>query len=435
MVRHRLHRLLLLALALGVLPAAVRAELSSAERELAAYIEAAHEQSLVLLERAVNINSGTFNFAGVRATGELFRAEFEQLGFAVRWIDGAPFARAGHLLAERGTRGPRVLLIGHLDTVFEPDSPFQKFEQVDRDIVRGPGTSDMKGGIVVALAALRALAAAEALDELHITVLLTGDEEDAGEPLALARAALFEAADAADIAIGLENADDDPATAVVARRGASSWTLTVEAKTGHSSQIFGDELGYGAVFELARILETMRAELAAEEFLTFNPGLVLGGAQLEFDAESISGRSAGKTNIIAPRAIALGDLRTISPQQLEQARGRMRAIVERSLAHATSSIEFHDGYPPLAPSEGNRALLARYDQASRDLGHGPVTAVDPKRAGAADISFTAGRVDMAIDGLGLLGGGNHAPGEFADLRILRVQAERLALLLYRLGRQ
>jgi glutamate carboxypeptidase len=404
------------------------------EQALAASIDAQQPAAIALLERSVNVNSGTMNFAGVREVGALFRAEFDALGFRTWWIDGTPFGRAGHLVAEHTGRGPRVLLIGHLDTVFEPSSPFQKFERVHEDIARGPGTSDMKGGIVVALAALRALQAAGALDSVHITVVLTGDEEDTGEPLEAARAALIEAAVAADLAIGLENADDDPKTAVTARRSSSSWTLTVKAESAHSSQIFRDDVGAGAVFEAARILDAFRTRLQGEEYLTFNPGVVAGGSQLAMESGNLTGRVAGKSNIIASDLVVSGDLRALTLEQRERARTTMLEIAAQSLPHASAQLTFSDGYPPMAPTDGNRKLLGLYDQVSRDLGFGPVTAVDPRRAGAADISFAAAHVDMAIDGLGLLGGGNHTPDEFADLRTVRIQAQRLAVMLYRLGR-
>lgn len=428
-------RTITLALAFIFAPAAAAADLDANERALATWVEAHQADAISLLERSVNINSGTLNTEGVRQVGDLFRAEFDNAGFTTRWIDGAPFGRAGHVVAEHGTTGPHVLLIGHLDTVFEPDSPFQKFERVDRHVASGPGTSDMKGGIIVALYALRALDALELLDNLKITVVLTGDEEDTGEPLELARAALIEAAKAADIAIGLENADDDPKTAIVARRGSSNWRLEVEADSAHSSQIFREDVGSGAIFELARILEAFHSQLRGEEFLTFNPGVVLGGTQLEFDPAALNGRVSSKNNIIAGRAVATGDLRAISIEQRERAKTKMREIVNARRPHTTTDIHFQDGYPPLAPTAGNHKLLEILDQVSRDLGHGGVAPVDPARAGAADISFTAGHVDMAIDGLGLLGGGNHTPEEYADLRTFRIQAQRLAVLLYRLGRE
>src|SRR5882672_7498031 len=123
--------------------------LTPAERALAGYIDAHHAESLVLLERVVNINSGTQNFDGVREVGRVLGGELATLGFTTRWIDGASFKRAGHLVADHPGPGPRILLIGHLDTVFEKDSPFQKFERVDDRTARGPGIIDMKGGDVV----------------------------------------------------------------------------------------------------------------------------------------------------------------------------------------------------------------------------------------------------------------------------------------------
>lgn len=204
-------------------PALGKTPLDKSEKALVTYVKKQQEPAVELLEQVVNINSGTMNLAGVREVGAVFRPHFEALGFKTRWVDGAPFERAGHLVAERQGKGRHILLIGHLDTVFEPDSPFQKFERVDANIARGPGTADMKGGIVVALTALRALKQIDALGDLKITVVLHGDEEDSGTPLALARATLIDAAKAADIAIGLENAADDPSTAVTARRSSGRW--------------------------------------------------------------------------------------------------------------------------------------------------------------------------------------------------------------------
>jgi glutamate carboxypeptidase len=411
---------------------AAAADVGDTERTIAAHVDAQEQPAIALLERAVNINSGSLNPGGVRRAGELFGAEFESAGFSTRWVDGAPFNRAGHLIAEHPGQGPHLLLIGHLDTVFEPSSPYQKFERVDAHTARGPGVTDNKGGIVVGLTALRALAAAGALEGMRITVVLHGDEENVGTPGELARADLVEIAKSADIAIGLENADDNPATAVTARRSSSRWVLKVTARTAHSSQIFRDDIGYGAVFELARILDSFRSELEGEEFLTFNPGIVLGAARVDFSEADMAGQAAGKSNIVAPEAIAVGDLRALTIEQREHAKNRMRWIVDANLRHSNAEITFRDNYPPMAPTAGNARLLAVYDGVSRDLGLGPVAEVDPQRAGAADIAFAAGHVAMAIDGLGLLGGKVHTPEEYADLRLLRTQARRLAIFLYRL---
>src|SRR3954469_10683911 len=183
---------ILLALVCGV--GTAMAAPSGAERALVKRVQAQQDSSIALLEEIVNINSGTMNFAGVRRVADVLRPRFEALGFKVRWEDGAAFGRAGHLIAEHPGRGRHVLVIGHLDTVFEPSHPFQRFERVDAQTVSGPGTSDMKGGLVVALAALTALKETEALDGMHITMMMIGDEEDSGRPIAAARASLAEAA-------------------------------------------------------------------------------------------------------------------------------------------------------------------------------------------------------------------------------------------------
>lgn len=405
------------------------------EKALVRYVNAGEQAHIAWLEEIVNVNSGTMNFAGVRKVGDLLRPRFEALGFKVTWVDGTPFGRAGHLIATRGHRGPHVLLIGHLDTVFEPNHPLQRWERVDANIARGPGTSDMKGGIIVGLAALDALRQAKLLDRLQLTIVLHGDEEDSGRPLALARHDLIEAAKAADIAIGLENAANDPKTAVTARRSSTGWVVRVKAKSAHSSQIFADNVGAGAAYELGRILNGFYEEVRGAEFVTFNPGLVASSTQVDFKSEPLSASLSGKNNITAPVAIASGDLRTLTMQELEETREKMRKVVAASLPQTSSEIEFTDSYPPMAPTDGNRKLLSLYDAVSRDLGFGPVTEVNPRNAGAADISFAADHVDMAIDGLGLLGGGSHTPEEFADLRTYKIQTQRLAVLLYRLGKK
>ena len=424
-----------IALCLMPLSGSGQSSLTSEEQALVAFVDAHNAEALALLERAVNINSGTQNFAGVRAVGKLFSAEFEALGFTTRWIDGAPFGRAGHLVAERARPGKRFLLIGHLDTVFEPDSPFQKFERLDEGRARGPGAIDMKGGDVIIVQTLKALKASGALDRMNVTVVMTGDEEASGDPQDVARAALVAAAKGVDVAIGFEDGAGDPKTAVIGRRGTTAWKLTVTGKPAHSSQIFRPDIGYGAIFEAARILEAFRVALAGEPHLTFNPALMVGGTKVDLDVTQARGSAFGKDNVIPELAIVSGDLRALSKEQFAQARKRMEEIVaSSSLAQTKATIAFDEGYPPLAPTDGNRKLLALYDQASRDVGAGPVAAVDPDRAGAADVSFVAGEVPMILDGIGMMGDGGHTVHETADLSVLPSQTKRAALLLYRLSR-
>ena len=407
--------------------------MSPSERAIVEHVRAQTTEALALLERAVNINSGTMNLAGVREVGRLFGTELESLGFKTRWVDGAAFKRAGHLVAEHPATGPRILLIGHLDTVFEPDSPFQKFERVGSTSAKGPGVLDMKGGDVIMIQALRALEAAGVLKAMNVTVVMTGDEESSGDPQSVAREALVAAAKGAHAAIGFEDGDGHPQHAVIGRRGTASWTLNVTGTPAHSSQIFRDDIGFGAVFEAARILNGFREKLAGQEHLTFNPGLVLGGTQMTYEAPQSRGSAFGKENVIPERALVTGDIRALSKEQFAEARKVMTSIVAESLPHTTAEIAFEEGYPPMAPTDGNRRLLALYDQASRDIGAGPVTAVSPDRAGAADVSFVAGEVPMIIDGIGMRGDGGHTVNETADIGMLPTQISRAAVMLYRLS--
>ncbi|HEX9166793.1 MAG TPA: M20/M25/M40 family metallo-hydrolase [Gemmatimonadales bacterium] len=431
-----MHRLLCCA-ALLLVPVALAGQgLHGVERRIVTAVDLGAPAAISLLERTVNQNSGTMNLPGVRAVGRLLEPEFTRLGFTVRWVDGAAWGRAGHLIAERNGdgRGPKVLLIGHLDTVFEPDSPFQRFERLNDSTARGPGTTDMKGGNAIMLLALGALQEVGGLDRLQVRVVITGDEENPGDLLDLARKDLREAADWADAAIGFEDGPSDPKLAVIGRRGSSGWVLRTAGKPYHSSQIFRPEVGSGAIYEAARILAAFRDSLAGDPNVTFNPGIIVGGTAVTFDQDQDRGTAFGKTNVVAESTTVSGDLRTLTLEQLDRTRATMRRLVARHYEGTSAEIVFDDGYPPLAPTEGNRRLLALFDQASRDIGWGPVSTADPARAGAADISFTSGRVEMALDGVGLMGSGGHTVNETADLRTLPLNAKRVALLLHRLAR-
>jgi glutamate carboxypeptidase len=412
------------------------AQLTPPEQAMIRTVDAEQERTVAMLEKWVNQNSGTMNRAGVKAVGDMVRAELEPLGFEVRWIDMAAANRAGPLVARKkgNNRGNRLLLIGHLDTVFEADSPFQRWVRRGND-GEGPGAGDDKGGMAVIVAGLRAMHAAGTLRQADITVFLTGDEEDAG-PLAISRRDLIAEGKRADVALDFEGLVQDGGRDMgsVARRSSDEWQVTVTARSGHSSGIFSPAAGAGAIYELARIVEAFRAELP-EDKLTFNVGLVGGGATAELDKERIRIAATGKTNVIAGTAIARGDLRAISPDQIARAKARMQAIVAGPLPGARAVIVFHpDGYPPMAPTAGNRALLARLNQVNRALDLPEMGELDPVKRGAGDISFVAADAD-GLAGLGASSRGDHAPGETVDIASIFKQAKRAAILMSRLARE
>ena len=420
-----------------LVPVSAAAQISRSEQAMVRTIDAEQERTVALLASWVNQNSGSLNLAGVEAVGRMVRPEFEALGFKVEWLDMKAAGRAGHIVAtHKGNgRGKRQLLIAHLDTVFEPHSPFQRWTRRG-NAGEGPGAGDDKGGIAVIVAALRAMKSAGTLRNADIVVFLTGDEEEAGSPIGVTRGPLIEAGKWADVALDFEGlaVEDGRDMGSTARRSSDSWTLTVTANSGHSSGIFRPGTGYGAIYELARILDTFRRELP-EAKLTYNAGLVAGGETLELSGDKIRASATGKTNIIAPAAVARGDLRALSQEQIDRAKARMQAIVERSLAGTKAEIAFDEGgYPPMAPTAGNRALLARLNAVNRDMGLAEMGELDPEKRGAGDISFVSRDVD-SLAGLGPDSSGSHAPGETVDIPSIFKQAKRAAILMSRLAKE
>jgi len=426
------------ALSLAALAVPAAAKLSPAETRMIQTVDAEQERTLSMLEKWVNQNSGSLNLEGVTKVGEMLRAELEPLGFKVQWIDMKTTGRAGHIVAtHKGNgRGKRLLLIGHLDTVFEPDSPFQTWQRNGNDGI-GPGAGDNKGGMAVMIAALRAMDKSGTLKDADIEVVLTGDEEDNGMPIELARRDLVAAGKRADVALDFEGLAEQDGKDIgsIARRSSGAWTLTVTARSGHSSGIFSPGSGNGAIYELARIIEAFRTQLP-EDKLTFNVGLVGGGATAKLDEDRIRLEATGKTNIIPETAVARGDLRAISREQIDRVKAKMQAIVANGrLAGATARLEFDpDEYPPMAPTEGSRANLAKLNIVNQDMGLEQMGELDPMKRGAGDISFVAQDVDGLI-GLGAASDGDHAPGEKVDIASIWRQAKRAAILMSRLSRE
>lgn len=421
---------------LALAPVPAQAALSPAEQRMVQAVDANTQRDIALLERLVNQNSGTNNVEGVRKVADMLRPEFEALGFKLRWIPQDKVGRAGHLFAEHvgKTGGKRLLLIAHLDTVFEPDSPFQRFAR-EGDIARGPGVGDNKGGIVIILSALRAMQAAGTLADANIVVALTGDEEEAGTPRSIARADLIAEGKRADIALDFEGLVriDGRDMGSIARRSSNTWTLKTSGETGHSSGIFSERMGDGAVFEMSRILAAFRTELP-EPSLTFNVGLLAGGERVDLDAEGVRATVTGKSNIIPPTAIAFGEFRSLSPEQSERVRKKMQAIVARNAPKTGAELIFNDPYPPMAPTPGNRAILARLNGVNRDLGLPEMPELDPLRRGAGDIGFVAADVD-SLAGMGPAGSGDHTERERVDLTSIPLQAKRAAILMTRLAQE
>ena len=438
--------------------------LSKEEQKVMDYIDANMPRAIALLKESVDINSGTLNIEGVKKVGAIFAREFEKANFKTKWIPMPDsLRRAGHLVASIGfndaenataakttaatekktaskkktelaktNKGKKLFLIGHLDTVFEPDMPANPFTMLNDSTATGQGVTDMKGGDVVMIIALQALQAQGLLKDANIIAYLTGDEEHAGYPREVSRGDFIETAKQTEIALAFEGANGLNSVAT-ARRGASGWLLNVKAKTGHSSGVFTAGAGYGAIYEAARIVNEFRVQLSTEKYLTFNPGVFIGGSEMNYDETKATGTAIGKTNIISPAVTVTGDLRFLTEEQKINARKKMQAIVDNSLAGTKATIDFQDGIPSMAPTDGNNKVLEVISGVTKDMGVGPTTAGDPGSRGAGDISYIAAYVDC-IDGLGSSGRGAHAPGETINLKELPYLIKRAALTIYRLSK-
>lgn len=436
---NRLHLLIsLIALFLIATTAkAQKQDLDTTETRMVQTVDADHQQAIELLRQLVEINSGTKNLEGVREVGKVLMPHFETLGFKVRWVPMDEVQRAGTLVAEHPCPGPgncgkRVLLIGHMDTVFEKDSPFQHFNIIDATTASGPGTDDMKGGLVVMLTALRALKSAGVLDHADIKVVLSGDEEAAGHPLEIARREMIEAAKNSDAGLEFEATArvDGVYYGSTARRGAITWRVETTGETGHSSGVFGPQMGYGAIYELTRILDTFRTQLP-EQYLTYNVGLILGGTTAKVNPQETGGDATGKPNIVSPSAVAIGDMRCISAEQVDRVENKMRTIVNEHLPKTNATIKFYESYPAQTPNEENRALLRLLNQVNRSMGEPDMPELDPMKRGAGDSAFVSQYIPT-LAGVGSSGSGDHSAAEKIDLTSLPINSKRAALLIYQL---
>lgn len=407
--------------------------LTPLESSIAENVVDQKQNQLKFLEEITNIDSGTLNTKGVHAVGEVVRKELSKLGFKSRWADEpAVMHRAGTLVeVHEGKSKQKLLLIGHLDTVFSNETSKHLYTQKQHS-AKGPGIIDDKGGVAVLLYALKALQTEGELKNLSIMIVLTGDEEDSGKPASISRQPLILAASKCNIAL-----DFEPAitlnTATIARRGITNWTLTVHGNASHSATIFQDNVGMGAIFGIATQLNEMRLQLQHTKNLSFNPGMIFGGSSVQFNPVTGSGSASGKENIVAAIAMAKGDVRYVDETQKQFAKEKMRGIISAKLSGVRSEIEFIDGIPPMSPTKNNMKLLEQYSLVSQDLDQGRVVALAPGVRGAGDISYVANIVPASLSGLGPVGNGTHTVIESAELASFVIQTQRAAILIKRLA--
>lgn len=404
------------------------------EQNIVSYIDSRSAEQIALLEQLVNINSGTDNAEGVIRVGNIMKQKLEALGFDTRWHElPAEMKHAGSLIAlhEGNRSAKRLLLIGHLDTVFPENSNFQTFTYTEGGKkAKGPGVIDDKGGMVTMLYALQALKSTGALDTMNIAVVLVGDEEFAAKPTTISRSVLIDEAKKSDIALGFEFALS-PNQLVTDRRGLSEWFLTSTGLDNHSATIFQPKTGYGAVYESARVLDEIRSKLSEEDGLTINPGLILGGSTANEDVASGQGTASGRKTTVAKSVLVHGDLRFKTEEQRQSAETRLKEIVSRPLPQTSSEITIKAIMPVMAERDSNQKLLEAYNRVSRDLDGPALESAPSADRGGADVSYVNPYVSASLDGLGAWGTGAHSENETLDVSSLPIATKRAAIFMSR----
>ncbi|MFK7865074.1 MAG: M20 family metallopeptidase [Pseudohongiellaceae bacterium] len=405
----------------------IEAAITPDEQAMIGWLDNEEEPMISLLETLTNVNSGTLNKAGVDETGRLLSQELAALGFGVSTLPGdlidMPSCPGSdysidvtdHVLAQKSGSGKRLLLIGHMDTVFPPNSPFQRFSR-SGDTMYGPGVADMKGGMVVMIYALKALQEAGELDDLAITILLNSDEEIGSLS---SRKYIEEQAAKHDYGLVYESSGAN--NMVRSRKGLGQSRFVVNGRASHAGG--AHQLGRSAIKELAYKIVEIEQITDYESGVTVNVGVINGGEA---------------RNTVAPCAEALIDLRYPTPEQGIAAAEQFERIFDSVLSYPVDSGEITTSSmtnlhrPPKIPTAESDELLDRTIAIGRLLGQ---TLGVTDSGGGTDGSLTQAIGLPTLDSLGVSGTGAHSDREEARVSSLIERAKLSAVLIHRLANE
>jgi glutamate carboxypeptidase len=403
---------LIAALALGAGAAsAAAAEAGKPDRALLAKAEQARPDALKLLERLVNIDSGTFNGAGLDRVGAIAQEELQRLGAKVETFPATPSMSRNIQATLTGTGKGRILLVAHMDTVFPDGAAAARPFRIEGTRAYGPGIMDDKGGIVVALAALKVLKQSGDTGYAKITLLLNTNEETGSQGT---RALMDKLAHEHDVALNLE--PGRPADGlVVVRKGSGEIELEVSGKAAHAG--VAPDAGRNAAMEAAhQVLQLSRLADAAKQ-TTVNFTVIKAGE---------------RTNVIPDRAIAQADVRVAVPEEFDRVEQDLARISATHLIPDTTvSARLRRGFPPMPKSPVTDAVAAKAQAVYGELGRKLTL---ESSGGAADSSLTFATGVPTIDGLGIVGGGIHTPEEYAEVESIAPRVYLLARLIQEYGR-
>jgi glutamate carboxypeptidase len=385
---------------------------SAAEMDKALYARAEQAQpaALALLERLVNIDSGTFNGQGLDQVGAIAIEELRKLGAKVETSAAAP-AQSRNIQATLTGKGKgRILLVAHMDTVFPDGAAAARPFRVQERRAYGPGIMDDKGGIVIALAALKMLRDSGFTAYGKITLLLNTNEETGSHGT---RALMEKLAREHDVALNLE-----PGRAadglVVQRKGSGEIELDVTGKAAHAG--VAPDAGRNAAMEAAhQMLQLAKLGDSAKQ-TTVNFTVI---------------KSGERSNVIPDRAEVQADVRVAVPEEFDRVEKDLARIsAQHLIPDTTVTARLRRGFPPMPKSPVTDALAAKAQAVYAELGRKLTL---ESSGGAADSSLTFAAGVPSIDGLGIVGGGIHTPEEYAEVDSIAPRAYLLARLIMEYG--
>ena len=420
--------------------------LDDTEQAIVARVRGQKKDMVALLERLVRINSGSNNAAGIDMVGKLVTAELARIGFTVERIPETPIEETGsggetltrtsgpHYVARRAggpqATGPSVLLSGHMDTVFEPDSGFTEFTrkngvaygpELTGDIAYGPGVADMKGGLVVMLYALKSLHAMHALDDHTVTVFLSGDEETGSltahphlttEARRHDRGMVFE---------GGRGSSKEWGGLAIARKGLGQFRITVHGQAAHAGGRHHE--GINAADDLAQKTVLLNRLTDYKRGLTVNVGIIDLGP-------------FAKRNRVPAWAQAWVDLRARTVEDAEWAQARIREIASQQLVYnpwleqgTRTEVWGVIHRPPMPQTPERNRWYGEIAGLAAHLGI-PVTAV--ASGGGTDGNLMAAAGLLTMESFGPLGTNAHTTREAVYLDTFEDKAVLSAVTLYRL---
>jgi glutamate carboxypeptidase len=368
---------------------------------------ARYDDFVAALEQMVNVDCGSYSSAGVNVIADMCETRFRDHGWEVERrphvpIDGEP--QLGDLLIGRlrGAGGSNVLLVGHMDTVFDDGTVAERPFRIDGDTARGPGVSDMKGGLLTGFFAVEVLQEA-GFDGFGTITYVCNPDEEIGSPFS--GPVIRELAPQHDAAFVLEGARAN-GDIVSVRKGITDYRIVFHGRAAHAG--VEPEKGRNAVLQAAHTIVALQALNGRWPGVTVNVGVVRGGT---------------RTNVVAERCELQVDLRSPQLQTLEEAEAEIeRVCAERFVPDVTTEVLGNGWHRPMEKKEGAVRLVRIAEEVAGELGF---ELRDAATGGASDANTTSSAGTPTIDGLGPIGGDDHAPAEWLDLTSV---VPRVALL-------